>query len=230
MIHHHFSSMDSTQDYLRNNWHTFSGSQILISTAHQTAGKGRRGNPWIQPENSLAFSCSLAPNPVPTLSSLEIACQLVNFFLVQHGIKLFVKWPNDLFTQQRKKCGGILIHFSPDGQFLLVGVGINYGPFRPPLSLKNLADFCVSESNLTVHDYQAIPALIYRHLLENRLTPTEVISQWNKSCLHLGAMVSIGDDTNLATGIFLGIDKNGQAILKIDRQRRTFLTGHLNML
>jgi len=92
MYHQHFNTLDSTQVFKNNNLEKLKSEQndILISTTHQTQGIGRSGNTWDNYENSLAMSFTLAPNPIATLTPLEIGVITVRFFIAS-TTKIFFK-------------------------------------------------------------------------------------------------------------------------------------------
>jgi len=106
-----------------------SGSAIACEL--QTAGRGRRGNPWFSGlATSLTFSLLWRYDGAGTdLTGLSlaagVACVRALEALGIGGIRL--KWPNDL-VHERRKLGGILVEAAgePRGaSAVVVGVGIN---------------------------------------------------------------------------------------------------------
>ena len=99
----------------------------LLVAERQTAGRGRMGRVWqSQPGDSLTFSISLSIAP-KNWSGLSLA---VGLSLAEHlhpGVRL--KWPNDLWWQDRK-LGGILVEAASMGgrSQVVVGVGLNIRP------------------------------------------------------------------------------------------------------
>jgi len=78
----------------------------LLVAESQTAGRGRMGRVWqSQPGDSLTFSLSL-PFAPKDWSGLSLAVGLSLAESLHPDIRL--KWPNDLWWQERK-LGGILI-------------------------------------------------------------------------------------------------------------------------
>lgn len=99
----------------------------LLIAEHQTHGRGRQGRSWHSTAGaSLTFSLSL-PLEVADWSGLSL---VVGTALAEgldpDGGRLRLKWPNDLWLDDRK-LGGILIETVPAGQsrMAVVGVGLN---------------------------------------------------------------------------------------------------------
>ncbi|MEE9444824.1 MAG: biotin--[acetyl-CoA-carboxylase] ligase [Cocleimonas sp.] len=123
---YHFESVESTNRWLQENGRC---GDICISD-QQTAGRGRRGNQWVSPPTgNIYFSCIQcfdAPSTLPHFSLLglvvgvAIAEALNDIGLKGHG----VKWPNDIFWQQ-KKLGGILIERVNQSDKVVIGIGLN---------------------------------------------------------------------------------------------------------
>ena len=120
----HFSSIDSTNSYLLT--HGDCGEVCISDT--QSNGRGRRGNVWLSPNSgNLYFSLCWCFEKIPTYWSLlglfvgvVIAETLESLGLKGHGIK----WPNDIFWQQRKM-GGILIETVNQSGKVVIGIGLN---------------------------------------------------------------------------------------------------------
>lgn len=106
---------------------------LIVITNEQTAGRGQQGNVWHSEANSnLTFSVILFPSYLHIkdsfylniVASLAIA-KTLEHFLPKKIIK--VKWPNDIYVNNRKICG-ILIENSLRGEqihSIVLGIGLN---------------------------------------------------------------------------------------------------------
>ena len=129
-IHHiHLPETESTNKYARE---VFSGAGIaLITTDHQTAGRGQRGNSWeSEAGKNLLFSLIISPEGIPGTGQFAI-CELISVaiceVLERHAPDIRIKWPNDIYYRDRKLCG-ILIEHDLEGAHLsrtIIGVGLN---------------------------------------------------------------------------------------------------------
>src|SRR5260370_12436536 len=104
---------------------------MVLACEHQSAGRGRRGHPWVSAVGgSLAFSILWRfPRGAGALGGLSLAVGVgAGKGLERLGSEgVEVKWPNDLYCAGRK-LGGILIESSGDilgPSTVIVGVGIN---------------------------------------------------------------------------------------------------------
>ena len=104
---------------------------LVLMAEQQTAGKGRQGRPWVSPfaRNvylTIAWQFPGLSNDLVGLS-LALGCAIAEGLEREVGVYLQLKWPNDLYANERK-VGGILLDLvaSPSGAItVLVGVGIN---------------------------------------------------------------------------------------------------------
>lgn len=104
--------------------------QALLAE-YQSAGRGRRGREWRSPFGanlylSIAWTYPMWPPQLPALSlAVGVVCARALHAAGVDGLRL--KWPNDLWVDERK-LGGILIEQrgeSGDLCRVVVGVGIN---------------------------------------------------------------------------------------------------------
>jgi BirA family biotin operon repressor/biotin-[acetyl-CoA-carboxylase] ligase len=102
--------------------------QVLVAE-EQTAGRGRAGRTWVsQPGQSLTFSVLVRPASVPPsargwlplLTGVAVAAGVRS----AAGVAASLKWPNDVLVDDRK-LAGILAEQSPDGDAVVIGVGLN---------------------------------------------------------------------------------------------------------
>lgn len=239
----HFEECVSTQAYLKDLLQNREGDfrPILVTTQKQTGGMGRSGNSWIQFHSAMAYSFSFVPGTVLTLTSLEIAVGLSNYFQECLGQMLFLKWPNDLFNMKGEKVGGIITHFVRD-QLLAVGVGLNLVKEGNEKQYEKLASSCPYPIGFIFERNSQIPShhlpisdlceSSYHYLLKHRLSPAETIEKWNEKCIHLHQEVLFLEDYGSADkapiqGTFLGLGPLGEARIKTAAGERTFYSGHL---
>jgi BirA family biotin operon repressor/biotin-[acetyl-CoA-carboxylase] ligase len=98
----------------------------------QTNGKGQRGKTWeAQKGQNIILSIVADTRFLQAYQqfqlSVAISLSCYDFFKVYHNIKIKIKWPNDLFWNDRK-AGGILIENVIKGNFwqwAVIGIGIN---------------------------------------------------------------------------------------------------------
>ncbi|GMQ97823.1 MAG: hypothetical protein BMS9Abin17_0326 [Acidimicrobiia bacterium] len=117
-------SVSSTQD-VSSSLIAETGNPTLVVATRQTAGRGRQGRTWLQPDRALfssfAFASSWPPGvrPIITLCAAVAVAESIDDVL---GVNTDIKWPNDLLLDG-KKVAGILVEVS--GDIVTVGCGAN---------------------------------------------------------------------------------------------------------
>jgi BirA family biotin operon repressor/biotin-[acetyl-CoA-carboxylase] ligase len=124
-------SIDSTNSELMRRARAGRTEPVLLVAETQTAGRGRLGRDWqsAPPADvgaSLTFSLGL-PLHMSDWSGLSLAVGVSVADSLHPDIQL--KWPNDLWWQDRK-LGGILIETASLGEtrYAVIGVGLNIAP------------------------------------------------------------------------------------------------------
>ncbi len=119
--------IDSTNSELMRRARAGLAEPVLLVAEQQTAGRGRLGRGWhSKAGQSLTFSLALPLAPTDW-SGLSLAVGVSLAESLPPQVRL--KWPNDLWLEQRK-LGGILVETAShgDGQLrrtVVIGVGIN---------------------------------------------------------------------------------------------------------
>lgn len=118
-----FNEIDSTQDYLKEN---FSLNKICISKI-QKKGRGRKGAFWVSEKGGLYFSFTLKPFQYIYFLPILVTYSMANV-LRKIGLEnLKIKIPNDLYLNNKKVCGVISEGYFKEGSLLgeVIGVGLN---------------------------------------------------------------------------------------------------------
>lgn len=144
------SQTASTNTYLSRLATTLPGGTVIY-TPCQTAGRGQKGNSWESEDGkNLTFSHLLKRPPVKARDQFYLseaaAVAVVEALSAEAGDGFSVKWPNDVYWQDKKVCG-MLLENSLNGSDIahcIVGIGINVNQERflsdapNPVSLKGI--------------------------------------------------------------------------------------------
>lgn len=127
----YFEKLDSTNTFLSQNIEKYLEGTVIIA-GEQTAGRGQRGNQWkSNPNENLTFSLLLKPNFIIPQNQFDLnmviclALQKTLSVFLGEGVK--IKWPNDIFYNN-KKIAGVLIENTLKGTQIentIVGIGLN---------------------------------------------------------------------------------------------------------
>ena len=223
MHHIHLETCHSTQLVIKEELKKTPSEKILVSTENQTHGRGRREKNWSHYKGSLAFSFNLKAAPIETLTSLEIAVIIRDFFKHYNLINLSFKWPNDLIFKE-KKVGGILFE-KAQGQ-LICGLGINLIETSDVEDFPFEAGFLFEKKNKSLTN-KKLSYTITDFIHQNRITHAASIrDEWNHSCFHKDQNVLIVDEKNLE-GKFIGINDWGAALIEGKEGIKTVYSGSL---
>jgi BirA family transcriptional regulator, biotin operon repressor / biotin---[acetyl-CoA-carboxylase] ligase len=91
----------------------------IVTTSHQTAGRGRQGRTWLAPPGR-AVLCSLVVRPPDELLALRGGLAVAGLA----GLDARVKWPNDVLVDGRK-VAGVLAEARPQEGWGVLGIGVN---------------------------------------------------------------------------------------------------------
>lgn len=131
------AEIDSTNTELMRRARAGLDGPVLLVAEQQRAGRGRMGRVWQAPSHpgqALSFSLGLRLQP-RDWSGLSLAVGLAVAESLHPDIGL--KWPNDLWWQDRKLCGILIETANPPpgqaGRSVVIGVGLNLvAPSSPP--------------------------------------------------------------------------------------------------
>ena len=130
---------------------------FTLHTFRQTAGRGQKGNSWeSEPDKNLTFSTLFQIQQIPVekqfLLSEMVPLAITNVLrrLLSKSEKqpegIRIKWPNDIYFDNRKICGILIEHSIIDNKIdhsiAGIGININQTTFRSdapnPVSLKQI--------------------------------------------------------------------------------------------
>jgi BirA family biotin operon repressor/biotin-[acetyl-CoA-carboxylase] ligase len=123
------SHVNSTSTYLKKRAKEQLEPTFCIATL-QTGGYGQRQRQWLSNEDSLTFSvlCRFG-TPLNELNGLS---QMVGLNLIESlssffDDKLYLKWPNDIYSDSGKVAGLLIesVKYDDSSCWLVIGIGIN---------------------------------------------------------------------------------------------------------
>jgi BirA family biotin operon repressor/biotin-[acetyl-CoA-carboxylase] ligase len=123
--HLHFRLTDSTNERARELATAGAPSGSIVTAAEQSAGRGRRGRVWSAPPEA-ALLCSAILRPLTELHMLlplAIPIAVCEAIEAVGSRRCEIKWPNDVWIDERK-VAGVLIEARPP-EFAVIGVGVN---------------------------------------------------------------------------------------------------------
>lgn len=192
-----FDSLPSTNQYCElldlDGYEEFT----IFNAIEQTDGIGQRGNHWeAESGKNLTFSLILKPTFLPIAEQFQltkcISLGIVDWLetMVPEGHKVSIKWPNDIYVEEKKICG-TLTSAKVSGNSItaaIAGIGINlnqrhFPEWVPnPISLVQIRA-CETDTSAALNDVAYAIELRYNQLRDNPNAPN---CDYLSHLLHLG--------------------------------------------
>lgn len=213
-------------------------SPAIVLAAEQTAGRGRKGNAWWSAGGALTFSIVLDAEalelPAERRPLLSIAAgAAVRAALAEHSStqQFAIKWPNDVYADQRKICGILAEqHNTGDQTGLVIGIGVNVNNSlqEAPAEVRQRA-VSLYDLEHRVFDLTEILIAILRQL-EAAITlaaqqPRRFLAEANFHHLLNQKAILVQAGEQLLAGKCLGIDEDGQLVLQSETQLHRICSG-----
>ena len=199
------------------------GRPVLVVADRQTAGRGRQGREWLEPDHGLyssyAFRCSWPAHDIPLLA-LCTAVAVGGAVADLVGIDIAYKWPNDLMVDERK-VGGILPDAS--GDLVTIGCGVNLMWEAPPSfagALMSSAPGSDLAPRLAIAWVDRLRAMV---AAGPDAWPHEA---YESSCMTIGRDVRWKE----GSGTVAGIARDGSLVVDGAHGRTHVLTGEVHLL
>ena len=123
----HFETIDSTNTYLKDRYQTLDDLCFVFADT-QSQGRGRNGRFWQSHKGNLMFSLLLKDERYLRIyDSLTLIPALAIVKVLEgYGLRPMIKWPNDVYVDDRKICGILAESVSREKmECLIIGTGFN---------------------------------------------------------------------------------------------------------
>lgn len=213
-------SVGSTNNYAMQqaqNGYNISGTTWF--TYEQKAGKGQRQKQWMSETGKNILMSTLTDSSTFPLSkqfcflaAVAVAC--AEFFETLSGAQTFVKWPNDIFCNDRK-AGGILVENIVAGnswQWAIIGTGININQVNfPPLPLQPISLKQISGKTYNIIDKAKELCSYIENWINKIETEDEkqVLAEYNRRLFKKGKRVRLKKDNMVFDAEILRVDSSG---------------------
>ncbi len=210
---------------------------IFVSAKNQTAGRGRMGRQWHSPEGNLyctaAFKAEVPLKELPTFT-LYAGLRLAEAIAKKTRVRVWLKWPNDLWVGQ-KKCAGLLAEapvVSGVGRVLILGVGLNVNSIKFPAGLR--ATSLRLEAHKTF-DLERLRSLLCSSLAESferfcaGIYLEEMIELWLCYDGLTGKNICFENKEGVRRGKVLGIDADGALCVKTGKEVVSLRSGEVTL-
>lgn len=230
--------IDSTNQYLLNRINELQSGDCCVAE-YQQAGRGRRGRKWFSPFGAnlyLSMYWRLEQGPAAAIGlSLVIGIVLAEVLQSLGADKVRVKWPNDLYLNDRK-LAGILVELTGktgDAAQIVMGAGINLVMRNVQADDINQGWINLQEAGIAI-DRNVLAVRVINELRDSLkifeqegLTP--FLPRWEKldNFAHRAVKLIIGDKEIYGTS--RGINEQGALMLEQDGVIKPWVGGEISL-
>ena len=197
----------------------------LVVADRQMLGRGRRGREWLSSNNDgIWMSYILEPSMKPVAAStltLVAAMAVAKAVTETTGLKVGIKWPNDIVCNGRKLSGILTEMQSEDDKvrYVVIGIGINVDTVGFPSELKEVATSIYMESGYKISKSDIIKHVsIYLEKYYNEFLATcdmaGLKEEYEALLVNLGRQVYADDGREVKEYTAMGINEQGELVVK----------------
>ncbi|CAI1209784.1 bifunctional biotin--[acetyl-CoA-carboxylase] ligase/biotin operon repressor BirA [Serratia grimesii] len=230
--------VDSTNQYLLDRITELQSGDACVAE-YQQAGRGRRGRQWISPFGAnlyLSMFWRLDQGPAAAMGlSLVIGIVMAEVLKDLGAEDVRVKWPNDLYLNDRK-LAGILVELTGktgDAAQLVIGAGINLAMRETNANAINQGWINLQEAGINI-DRNELAATLLNELRQS-LRQFEIdglapfIARWRALDNFIDRPVKLLIGEQQIFGIARGIDQQGALLLDQNGVIKPFIGGEISL-
>ena len=230
--------IDSTNQYLLERINELNSGDSCVAEYQQT-GRGRRGRKWFSPFGAnlyLSMFWRLEQGPAAAIGlSLVIGIVIAEVLHDLGADKVRVKWPNDLYLNDRK-LAGILVEMTGktgDAAQIVIGAGLNMIMRNVQTDVVNQGWITLQEAGVTI-DRNTLAVRLIKELREaltlfeqEGLSP--FLGRWEKldNFIHRPVKLIIGDKEIFGTS--RGINAQGALLLEQEGIVKPWVGGEISL-
>lgn len=228
-----YETIDSTNEYLKKN---FNPKKISVCISEcQEHGKGRLGRSWFSPfGKNLFVSCRIRiEKDICELGGLTLAVSVATMnTLKKFGIESKIKWPNDVYCNNKKISGNLVEIFaeSNNAADVIIGIGLNINMDDIEASDTLSWTSIKKEINETIDRNEVAVELISQLYEQIEIFTNKGIAHFlnivDKNNYLKNKKVTIEQYKKTFCGVVSGIDEQGRLLVTLnDGAQRHFSSG-----
>lgn len=195
-----------------------SGNFLLIAKT-QSGGIGRKENTWFSPEGGIWITAALyglsVESNLTIFTGICIHKALLQLF-PKMQINLKIKWPNDIYLNEKKLCGILSSHNSAY-KYHLIGIGINTNFLEFPEDLIKISISLQQHLKKKIDNSKLVKIIfdIFSSDLPAFIEGKLDLKYFNEHSLLKGKKIELDTDFAIFSGICKGINKKGAILLEL---------------
>jgi len=239
IIRKHFTTIDSTNTWAKQNAERLEHDKVTLITAdEQTAGRGRFKRSWESPPglNIYATFCIFMEKHRMDIGNLPQVLSISATKVLQVlGFHSKLKWPNDVMISG-KKAAGILCETTPlsDHLCVVLGIGLNVNmPKEILIKIDRPATSLLAEDGVK-RDVEAVTQMLQKQFMQDLEIFLDegfhpFLDTYKKFLIHApGDIIHFHDNRVVWIGGFKSINENGSLSLELESGViKTFIAGEI---
>lgn len=234
----YLETVDSTNLEIQRRRKALSGSNVLLISDEQTAGKGQHGRQWESKAGKGLWATLFLGQRKQLDHDLQLLSLYTGIIMRQaianlSGIEASLKWPNDIMINSRK-CGGILTEIQWSGSTpssAIIGLGVNLFHRQNDFS----SNIGISATSLQQEGWASPDRdMLAKAFINDFFDQITLLDQqerladkWNKEAWKMNAEVLWKNDTVFSQGIFKGVNSKGEAAVLTGGSLTHFNSGEI---
>ena len=237
----YFETVDSTNTQAKKVALQGVKDGTIIISEEQGGGRGRLSRSFFSPKyKGIWFSVILKPKFFPQEApkcTLMAATAITKAIEDVTGVKVGIKWPNDVLYEG-KKLVGILTEMNAEMDcinYIIIGMGINVNIDKEemPEEIQNIATSLSQITGKKISRLKLLNKILYylEHLYiicqEESFAP--ILDEWRKYSITLNQHIRVIGTNEVLEGIAVDIDDDGALLVNIDGQIKRVLAGDVSI-
>ena len=237
----YFTTTDSTNNQAKKLALDGAVDGTIVISEEQNGGRGRLSRSFFCPKyKGIWFSVILRPDFLPQEApkcTLLAAVAVTKAIYDVTGVKVGIKWPNDILYNG-KKLVGILTEMSAEMErinYIVLGIGIdvNISVEETP---EDIQDIMTSLSQITgkkVSRLELLNKLLYHleqlYIMAQKQSFAPILDEWRKYSITLNQEIKVISGNDVTYGEAVDIDDDGALLVKINGQIKRVLAGDVSI-
>ncbi|PHM26620.1 bifunctional biotin--[acetyl-CoA-carboxylase] ligase/biotin operon repressor BirA [Xenorhabdus innexi] len=230
--------IDSTNQYLLDKLTELTSGDTCVAE-YQYAGRGRRGRQWVSAFGRnlyLSMFWRLEQGPAAAIGlSLVVGIVIAEVLNRQGAEKVKVKWPNDLYLDD-KKLAGILVELmgkTGDAAQIVIGIGMNISMSNEQQKIISQQWANLQQAGVAIERNKLVAEIVTE--LKKALIQFEneglqpFVSRWFKLDNFMDRSVKLIIGEQEIYGTARGIDQQGALLLDIDGVVTPYIGGEISL-
>jgi biotin-[acetyl-CoA-carboxylase] ligase BirA-like protein len=216
-----FNSIESTNTFAKSLKDLPENGIVVVCADKQTAGRGQRQNTFFSEAKGGIFASIVCPiEDITSHFNYNRAISLAIYDAVKStcpAAQLSIKWPNDIYWDDKKLCGILLENIQQSSRHIVVGFGINVNITLKtfPQDIRDIATSLMIETGKNHSEH-----VLLRKILE-WFWKYLALESAAAHLLYASRLYKKGFDceVNGQKGIFIGVLEDGRMRLKtVDKE------------